>query len=38
MTKKIEFKESVAILLIMLIVLGCGVIGFGMAKLMLLLK
>lgn len=31
MTKKIEFKESVAILLIMLIVLGCGVIGFGLS-------
>ncbi|MDC2829149.1 Na+/H+ antiporter NhaC family protein [Limosilactobacillus mucosae] len=31
MTKKIKFKESVAILLIMLIVLGCGVIGFGLS-------
>ena len=29
MTKKIEFKESVAILLIMLIVLGWGVLAFG---------
>jgi NhaC family Na+:H+ antiporter len=31
MTKKIEFKESVAILLIMLIILGSGVIGFGLS-------
>lgn len=31
MTKKIEFKESVAILLIMLVILGSGVIGFGLS-------